>query len=78
MAELYNGSLADKELITVLCGDCAHRNVCIQAGPMGVLKKDICQTVMESGVSPDFLNSILIKCPQYLAPQIHERSDICL
>lgn len=77
MAKLYKGSLSGTEIITVSCDDCAHRYVCVQAGPMDVLKRDICQTAMESGVSPDFLSSISIKCSQYLIPQIRERSDIC-
>ena len=74
MAELYRGTLSDVEIITVPCDDCAHRVVCVQAYPMDVLKKDICQTLIESGVSPNFLNAISIKCSQYLADQINERS----
>lgn len=63
-------------IVTVSCDGCAHRDVCVQTGPMNVLKRDICQTVVERGVSPDFLSSISIKCSQYLAPQIRERNDI--
>ena len=75
MSELYKGANFDKEVIAMSCRDCAHRNVCVQAHSMNTLKKDICEIVIESGVPLDFLSSIEIKCPQYLAPQVNERSS---